>query len=182
MFCWKKSKKTLKICEISKQSLWFSIANTYNSYFFLNFMSHLLPFPCSLELTPFELSQITSSWSKQWEFKIQINKIPWSIFILIVHPKSYIHPTPLTLPLLYFGFYPQNPCKMRIFYIPLNMCFPYDKFVILIYTQTSGSIFTFCYVFLIFSPTNSICGSISKCCILDISSSSARIASTFLCS
>ncbi len=104
------------------------------------------------------------------------------ILILIVHPKSYIHPTPLTLPFLYFGFCPQNPSKMRIFYIPLNMCFPYDNFVIPIYTQTSGSVFMFCSAFLISSPTNSICGFISKCCILDISSFSAGIASTFSCS
>jgi len=30
----------------------------------------------------------------------------------LVHPKSHTQFTPLTLPLLYFGFCPQNPYKM----------------------------------------------------------------------
>ncbi len=43
MFCFKKSKTTLKVCVISKQNLWFSIASTSKlSYFFSNFLSHLL--------------------------------------------------------------------------------------------------------------------------------------------
>jgi hypothetical protein len=91
--------------------------------------------------------------------QIQTNKIPWSILILTVHSKSYIHPTPLTWPLLYFGFCPQNPCKMRVFYIPLNMCFPYDNSIIPIYTQMNGFIFTFCFVILISSVTTLTLGS-----------------------
>ncbi len=33
-------------------------------------------------------------------------------FKCLVHPKPCNHPTPLTLPPLYFGFHPQNPCEM----------------------------------------------------------------------
>jgi hypothetical protein len=40
------------------------------------------------------------------------------------------HLTPLTLPFLYFGFCPQNPCEMtknemKVFHILLNICFLY---------------------------------------------------------
>jgi hypothetical protein len=77
MFLLKKT--TLKIYVISKQSLWwFSTASTSSfSYSSLKLsLSHLLlPPPCFSELSPFEPSQVTSSWSKQQEFKIQTNKI-----------------------------------------------------------------------------------------------------------
>jgi hypothetical protein len=60
----KKSKTTLKICAMSKQSLWFFIVNTSrSSYLFLKLrVSSSLPFfSYFLELSPFELSQVTSS-------------------------------------------------------------------------------------------------------------------------
>jgi hypothetical protein len=73
----KKIQKTFKICAISKQNMWFFIVSTYSSsYSFLNSMSHLFPLPCSPELSPFELSQATSSRKKQQKFKIQTNKVP----------------------------------------------------------------------------------------------------------
>jgi hypothetical protein len=47
---------------------------------------------------------------------------------------------------------------MKVFYIFSNICFPYHSFVIQIYTKTSGFISMFCYVVMISSPSNSICG------------------------
>jgi hypothetical protein len=51
---------------------------------------------------------------------------------MFVHKKSSNHPTPVTLPLLYFGFRPRNPWKMtknemNVFYNILNIDFPYDN-------------------------------------------------------
>jgi hypothetical protein len=37
---------------------------------------------CSPKLSLFELSQVISSWSKQQEFRIQTNKVPWLVLIL----------------------------------------------------------------------------------------------------
>ncbi len=71
---------------------------------------------------------------------------------------------------------------MRVLYILLNIYFPYYNFVTPIYTKISGSISTFCFAVLISSPINSICGSTSRYCIVDIFSSSIGITSTFLCS
>jgi len=68
---------------------------------------------------------------------------------------------------------------MRVFYILSNIYLPYYSFVIPIYTKTNGSISTFCSIVSISSPLISICGYISKCCILDISSFGVGIASTF---
>jgi hypothetical protein len=68
---------------------------------------------------------------------------------------------------------------MKIFYILLNICFPYYNVVIPIYTKTNDSISTFCYTVSISSPNNSVCGSISKCYILDIAYFGVGIASTF---
>ncbi len=71
---------------------------------------------------------------------------------------------------------------MKVFYIPLNICFPYHNDVIPINTKKNGFTYTF-YSTVPISPTiNLVCGSMSKCCILDISSSSVGIASTFSCS
>ncbi len=71
---------------------------------------------------------------------------------------------------------------MKIFYILWNICFPYYNFVIPIYIKTNGSISMFYFVVPISSPINSVCGFISKCYILDISSSGAGITSIFSCS
>ncbi len=71
---------------------------------------------------------------------------------------------------------------MIVFYILVNICFPYHIAIIPIYIETNGFICTFCFIIQISSPTNSICGSMSRYYILDISSSSARRASTFSCS
>jgi hypothetical protein len=68
---------------------------------------------------------------------------------------------------------------MKVFYIFLNICFPYYKSIIPIYIKINGFIFTFCSVIPISSPIDSISGSISTCYILDISSYGAGIASTF---
>ncbi len=57
--------------------------------------------------------------------------------------------------------------------------FPYYSYVIPIYTKTSGSISTFCSVVSISSPTNSVCGSISRCYVLHFFSFGVGIASTF---
>ncbi len=68
------------------------------------------------------LSQIFPLWAnpshitmiqKQQKFKIQTNNVPWLIPIQMFYSsKPCTHPTPLTLPPLYFGFCPQNPYKM----------------------------------------------------------------------
>jgi len=71
---------------------------------------------------------------------------------------------------------------MTIFYILLNICFPYHDVIIPVYTKTNGCISTFCSTITTSSPTNLVCGFVSRCCILDISSSSARKTSTFSCS
>jgi len=71
---------------------------------------------------------------------------------------------------------------MRLFYILSNIYFPYYNYVIPIYTKTISSISKFCFVLLISSPTNLVCGFISICYILDIISSGVGIASTFSCS
>jgi hypothetical protein len=68
---------------------------------------------------------------------------------------------------------------MKIFYILLNICFPYYSVIIPIYIETNGFISTFCSAILVSSPNNSICGFISRFYILDIFSFGARIASTF---
>jgi hypothetical protein len=69
------------LCYISKQSLCFFTTSTYNSsYFSLNFVSHLF-LMLSITLT-FWLSQVTSSWSKQQEYKFQTNEVPLLVLIL----------------------------------------------------------------------------------------------------
>jgi hypothetical protein len=64
---------------------------------------------------------------------------------------------------------------MIVFYILLNICFPYQNAIIPIYTKTNGFISTFCSVVSISSFINSFYGSMSKFCILDISSFGAGI-------
>ncbi len=50
---------------------------------------------------------------KQQKFKIQTNNVPLLVPIQIpCSSKPCTHPTPLALPLLYFGFRPQNRYKM----------------------------------------------------------------------
>jgi hypothetical protein len=71
---------------------------------------------------------------------------------------------------------------MKVFYILLNICFPYYNVVNPIDTKTNGSIFMFCFAISISSLTTFIYGSISRCCIVDIFFSNVRIASTFSCS
>jgi len=71
---------------------------------------------------------------------------------------------------------------MTIFYILLNICFPYHNVIIPVYTKINGCISTFCSTITTSSPTNLVCGFISRCCILDIFSSSVRKTSTFSCS
>jgi hypothetical protein len=68
---------------------------------------------------------------------------------------------------------------MIVLYILLNICFFYHNVVIPIYTETNGFISMFCSIVSISSPINSICGSISKCCILDIFYFGIGITSTF---
>ncbi len=59
---------------------------------------------------------------------------------------------------------------MRVFYILLNICLPFYNFVISIYIGTNGFISTSCSAIMLSSPTNSVCGFIFRCCILDTSS------------
>ncbi len=90
--------KQVKSIVYPNKNLWFST----NKYLQL-----LLIFPKTLSknlfyfprLPPFEQSQVTSPWSKQQEFKIQTNKVPLinPYPTCLVHPKSCIHSTPLTL-------------------------------------------------------------------------------------
>ncbi len=56
----------------------------------------------------------SSSWFKtNNNSKFKLTKfLDQSLSWMLIHPKSCIHPTPLTLPPLYFGFHPQNPWKM----------------------------------------------------------------------
>ncbi len=70
---------------------------------------------------------------------------------------------------------------MIVFYILVNICFPYHNVLIPIYTKTSGSISMFCFAIPISSPINLVCGLMSISCILDISSSGVGRASTFSC-
>jgi hypothetical protein len=70
---------------------------------------------------------------------------------------------------------------MKVFYILLNICFPYYSVIIPIYMETNGFISTFCFAIPISSPINLVCASISMCYILDIFSFGAGIASTFSC-
>jgi hypothetical protein len=58
---------------------------------------------------------------------------------------------------------------MRVFYILLNIYFPYYSVIIPIYTETNGSISMFYSTVPISSPINLVCDSIFRCCILDIS-------------
>jgi len=124
---------------------------------------------------------------------------------MFVHPKSCNHPTPLSLPLLYFGFHPWNLWKMienvmKVFCNIINISPLYDSLCNFTCTTTSGSIPTCGYAILtcisisiiltcisIFivptsSSTNSICGFISKGCILDTSFYIVGIISTYPCS
>ncbi len=77
----KKSKTTLKIYYIKTKSMVFY---KYLQLLLFSKTSCLIfsP-PCSPKLSPFELSQITSSWSKQQKFRIQTKKVPSLIHILI---------------------------------------------------------------------------------------------------
>ncbi len=73
--------------------------------------------------------------------------------------------------------------EMKVFYVMLNICCPTTETnVIPIYIETNGFISMFYYAFFISSPSNLVCGFISKLCILDISFSCVGIASTFSCS
>jgi len=71
---------------------------------------------------------------------------------------------------------------MIVFYILINICFPYHNVIIPIHIKTSDFICMFCFVVMISCPINSVCGSMSKCYILDISSTGVKKASTFYCS
>ncbi len=70
---------------------------------------------------------------------------------------------------------------MKVCIILLNICLPYYNFVISTCIRTSGFIFTSDSAIMFSSPTNLVCASISKCCILDTSSFGVGIASTFSC-
>jgi hypothetical protein len=69
--------------------------------------------------------------------------------------------------------------EMKILYIFLNICLPYYSSIISTSTGTRGSISTFSSIVLFSFPINLIYGSISRWCILDTFSSSARLTSTF---
>ncbi len=69
---------------------------------------------------------------------------------------------------------------MKVFYILLNICLPYYSFVISTCTETSGSISISSSAFLTSSPTNSVCGSIFRCYILDTFFFGVGITSIFL--
>jgi hypothetical protein len=72
--------------------------------------------------------------------------------------------------------------EMKVLYILLNIYFPYYNSIISTYIGIGGYISISNFALLFSSPTNSIHGSISKCCILDTSYYGAKIASIFSCS
>jgi hypothetical protein len=97
-FVEKNPKTTIKICGISKQSLWFSIASTsssslfslpnFESPYFPKLSNNLLTFPNSLKISLFPNSPLFNHPKShhhdqnQQEFKIQTNKVPLSVPIL----------------------------------------------------------------------------------------------------
>jgi hypothetical protein len=84
MFCWKKSKTTFEICVISKHGLWFSITNTSScSYYYLKLLISSFPLsPLFSKILPFWT--IPNHIIMILTTRIQINKVPLSIFIIIV--------------------------------------------------------------------------------------------------
>ncbi len=103
MFCWKNPKTTLKICVISKHSLWFSTVSTFSSSYFSfkkTFCFIFFSFPLfSITLPPFVPSQIASLWFKT--IRIQNSNQQSSLINpypkCLVHIKSHTQLTPLTL-------------------------------------------------------------------------------------
>jgi hypothetical protein len=85
--------------------------------------------------------------------------------------QNHTHPTPLTLPPLYFGFHPRNPCKMIEmkweYFVRSKHMSPLLRFYISTCTKTRASISTSSFAILVSSPINLVCGYISICCILD---------------
>jgi hypothetical protein len=68
---------------------------------------------------------------------------------------------------------------MRVLYILLNICLPYYNSIILTCIETSGSISIFSSTILLSSPTNLVCGFISRYYILYTSYFGVGKASTF---
>ncbi len=105
----------------------------------------------------------------------------------LIHLKPCNHPTPLTLPFLYFGFCPKNPWKMienemkvfcnllRIYLLHYSL-YSLDLFN----SQWFNTHLWLCNFDLLL--TNSTFGFISRGCILDTFSSIAKIISTCSCS
>ncbi len=103
----------------------------------------------------------------------------------LVHP-NHVFILPLTLPPLCFGFHPRNPWKrsnVKWMYFEMFWTFVYSTTIFIASTCsiTNGFVPTFGSVVLS-SSINSICGLISKGCILDTSFYIGRIDSTFSCS
>ncbi len=125
---------------------------------------------------------------KQQKFKIQTNNVPWLVPILtaLFIMNHIFNLPPYHYPFCTLDSVPKILVKWRkwndnILY-PCKHFPPYHSVVIPIYTKTNGSISMFRFAVLISSPTNSICGSMSKCCILDVFFYGVGIPSTFSCS
>ncbi len=104
----------------------------------------------------------------------------------IVHPKPCNHPIPLTLPLLYFGFLPQNPYEMtknemKTFCYLLSICFLHNNLCNLDLLNNQW-FYTHLYFAAITSfSTNLVHGSTSKNQILDNFYSIVGIVPTCYC-
>jgi hypothetical protein len=98
-FVGKNPKITLKICVISKQTMWFSTASTSSSSYFSLKTPYLILFSffCFLELSPFWTIQVTSLWSKTTTIQNSNKESsligPYLNFL--VHPKLHTQLTPL---------------------------------------------------------------------------------------
>ncbi len=102
MFCWKTNpKQHLKFVLYTNKVCGFLHTNLELLLFTKTLCFIFSSVSCSLEIYPFELSQVTSSWSKQQEFKIKTNKVPWSVLILTT---LFIQNHILILPINNFHF------------------------------------------------------------------------------
>ncbi len=129
MFYWNKIQNNkLNMWYIKTKFVIFYYKSTYSSSFssqnYVSKNASFFPQNFPFWAIPSHITMI----QKQQELKIQTNNVPWLVPIQTPCSfKSCTHPTPLTLPpLLYFGFHPQNPCKiieneMRVFCILLNI-------------------------------------------------------------
>jgi hypothetical protein len=103
-----KSKQQIIYLVYQNKIYGFVLQSTYNSsHFSQNYVLKNCPF--APKTLPFKQSQVTSPLSKN----NKNSKFKLTMFHDQSLSKSLIHPTPLTLPLLYFRFHLRNPCKMK---------------------------------------------------------------------